>query len=144
MFSTLFLCIACLDFEFSVIFIRRKSDSIRDESDDDGSDSGSAVTSTFTSRFEDYVGSVHKSVGCVYDFLVCVCGMGSGVFVPIGIKSIGDVVPLVMCVPIGAESKLVDSLKCFGSQSPDFSSYFEDKFYSYNLFLTLSRLFQKL
>ena len=35
-----------------------------------------------------------------------VSGVGSGVFVPTGINSVGDVVPLVVFVPIGVKSKV--------------------------------------
>ena len=75
-----------------------ESDLLNDKSDDDGSDSGSAGTCTFTFRFE-------ESVGCVESPISRVCGVGSSVFVPIGIDSIGDIVPLVVFVPIGVESK---------------------------------------
>ena len=52
-----------------------ESDSLDDESDDDGSDSGSSGTYSFTNfyfRFDDSVGHVRV--------------LGSGVFVPTGIK----------------------------------------------------------
>ena len=75
-----------------------KSDSIDDESDNDGSDSGSDGTCTFSFRFNKSVGRVDGSIGRVR-------GVGSGVFVLIGVKSVGDVVPLVVFVPIGFESK---------------------------------------
>ena len=57
-------------------------------------------------------------------------------FFSIGIKSNCDVVPLVLFVPTGF---MVDSLKYIGVQSPDFRSKFENQFYSYSLFLTMSR-----
>ena len=44
------------------------------------------------------VGSVVKSVGRVQ-------GVGSGVSVPTGIESIGDVAPLVVFIPKGFESR---------------------------------------
>ena len=69
-----------------------------DESDNDGYDPGSAGTCAFHLRFEESVGCVDDSVGRVH-------GVGSGVFVPKGIESIGDVVPLVVSIPIGVESK---------------------------------------
>ena len=69
-----------------------------DESDADGSDSGSAGTCAFPFRFE-------ESIGCVYNSIGRVCGVGSGIFVLTGIKSIGGVIPLVVFVPKGVESK---------------------------------------
>ena len=75
-----------------------KSYSFDDESEDNGSESGSTGTCTFPFRFEDYVGRVENSVGRVR-------GMVSGVLFTIGIKSIGDIVLLIMLVPIGVESK---------------------------------------
>ena len=82
-----------------------KSDSLNDESDDDSSDSGSTGTSTFPFRFEKYVGHVDNSVVHVDNSVGCFCGVDSGFFVPIGIDSIGDVVPLVVLVTIGVDSK---------------------------------------
>ena len=82
-----------------------KSDSSDGESENDGSDSGSSGTCTFPLRFDESVGSVGDSVGRVDDFVGCVSGVGSGFFVPIGINSIGDVVPLVVFVPKGVKSK---------------------------------------
>ena len=76
-----------------------------DESDNDGSESGSVSTCAFRFLFEDYVGPVDDSIGRVDNSVSCVHGVGSGVFFPIGIKSIDDVVPLVVFVPIGVESK---------------------------------------
>ena len=72
--------------------------SLNDESDNDGSDSGSACTRAFTFCFDDFVGHVENYVGRVYD-------MGSGVFVPVVIESNCDVVPLVVFLEIGVESK---------------------------------------
>ena len=68
-----------------------------DESDDDGFDSRSAGTCAFSFPFDDSVGRVVNSV-------VSVCVVVSGIFFPTGIRLIGDVVPLVMFVPIGIES----------------------------------------
>ena len=76
-----------------------KSDSLDDESDNYGSDSGSAGTCNFPFLFEDSVGHVENSVGRV-------CGVVYGIFVLIGIESIGVVVPLVVFIPIYAKSKL--------------------------------------
>ena len=71
-----------------------KSYLLDDEYDNDGYDSGSAGMRAFTFHFE-------ESVGCVDDSVGHVRGVESGVFVPTGIESIGDVVPLVVFVPIG-------------------------------------------
>ena len=76
-----------------------------DESDDDGSDSGSDGTCTFPFCSGEPVGHVDKSVGRVDVSLGCVCGVGFGVFVLIGIESHGDVVPTIIFVPIGADYK---------------------------------------
>ena len=102
-----------------------------------GSDSGFAGTCAFTFFFDEYVGRVDK-------FLGRVCGMGSGVFLMIGIESIGDVVPLLVFVPIGVESKWGRLIELLGAQSPDFPSKFQNQFYSYSFVLTLSCSFQTL
>ena len=75
-----------------------KLDSLYDESDKDGSGSGSPGTCAFPFRFDESVGSVGGSVSGV-------SGVGSGVCVPTGIESIGDVVPLFVFVPKVFESK---------------------------------------
>ena len=75
-----------------------ESDLHDDESDDDGSDSGPTGTCAFTFCFEESVGRVDNSTGHVR-------GMGSVVSPPIVVESIGDVVLLVVFVPIGVESK---------------------------------------
>ena len=75
-----------------------ESDLSDDKSEDDGSDSGSAGMCAFSFCFEEFVGSVVESVGHV-------CGVGSGVFVPKGIESTGDVVLLVIFKPKGVKSK---------------------------------------
>ena len=62
-----------------------------DEYDDDGSDSGSSGTYYFPLRFDNYVG--------------CVSGLGSGVFVPTGVKPKYDVFVFLVFVPKGVESK---------------------------------------
>ena len=82
-----------------------ESDSFDDDYDNDESDSGSVGTCTFPFRFEESIGSVDNFVGHFDDYIGRVCGVGSGVFVLIGIKSIGEVVPLVVFVPNGFESK---------------------------------------
>ena len=81
------------------------SDPPKDESGNDGSDSRFAGTWDFPFRFEDSVGCVDDSVSCVNDSVGHVCGVGSGVFVLIGIESIGDIVMLSLFAPIGVESK---------------------------------------
>ena len=70
------------------------------------------------------------------NLFVRVRGVGSGFFFLKVIESNCDVVPLVLFVPTGF---MVDSLKYIGVQSPDFRSKFENQFYSYSLFLTMSR-----
>ena len=69
-----------------------------DESDNDGSGYGSPSTCAFPFCSGKFVGSVGESIGRVR-------GVGSRVFVPTGIESIGDVVPLFVFVPIGVDSK---------------------------------------
>ena len=69
-----------------------------DESDNYGYGSGSPGMCDFPFCSGKSIGSVGKSVGRV-------CGMGSGVFVLTGIKSISDIVPLVVLVTKGVKSK---------------------------------------
>ena len=69
-----------------------------DESDYDESGSGSPGTYAFPFCSVNSVGSVGDSVGGVR-------GIGSGVFVPTVIYSIGDFVSLVVFVPRGVKSK---------------------------------------
>ena len=64
-----------------------------DESNNVGYDSGSDGTCALSFCFEDYVDRVDVSVVHVRD-------MGSGVFVPIGSESIGDIVLLAVLLPI--------------------------------------------
>ena len=78
-----------------------KSDSFDDDSDGDGSGSGSPGTCASLFFSGKSVGSVGESVGRV-------SGVGSGIFVPTGIKSIGDVVPLVVFVPKDLSPKMVN------------------------------------
>ena len=68
-----------------------KLDFLGGDSEKDGSGSGSPGTCAFPF----YSG---KSVGSV-------SGVGSGIFVPTGTESLGDVVTLVLFVPRGFESK---------------------------------------
>ena len=77
-----------------------------DESGDGGSGSGSPGTCAFTFCSD-------KSVGCVYKYFGTVRGVGSGILVLTGIKSIGDVVPLVVFAPKGVESKGGRLIKIF-------------------------------
>ena len=104
-----------------------ESDFLHDESDYDGSDSGSASMCDFTFRFDESADRIGKSVGRAR-------GVGSGVFVPIGIKSIGEVFPLVMFATKGVNSKVV-------AQNLDFPSYFQNKVWNYSFALTSSRSF---
>ena len=69
-----------------------------DNSDDYGSGSDSPGTCAFPFCSGKSVRSVGKYVGCIH-------GVGSGIFVPTGIESIGDVFPLVVLVPRGVQSK---------------------------------------
>ena len=66
--------------------------SFEDESDNDGSGSGSGGTCAFPFCSDESVGRIGESVGRVR-------GLGSEVFVPTGIDSIVEVVPLVVFVP---------------------------------------------
>ena len=75
-----------------------------DESDNDGSDSRSAGTCAFPFHFKESVRSVDNSIGCDDNSVGCVRSVGSGFFVLIEMKSIGDVVKLVVFLPIGAKS----------------------------------------
>ena len=59
----------------------------------------------FHFHFEYSVGHVDESVGRVDDYVGRVCGVGSGVCFSMVIKSIGEVVLLVMFVPVGVEYK---------------------------------------
>ena len=82
-----------------------------DESDNDGSGSGSPGTYAFPFCSGKSVVSVAKSVGRVR-------GVGSSVFVPTGIESIGGVVLLVVFVPKGVNSKggrLIEIFWCSNS-----------------------------
>ena len=65
-----------------------------DESEDDGSGSRSPGTCNFPF--------------CSGNFVVSFSGLGSGIFVPTGIESIGDIVLLFMFIP-----RVVDSLEYF-------------------------------
>ena len=89
-----------------------------DESDDDGSDSRSAGTCAFPFRFEESVGHVDDSVGNVDGSFCRVCVVGFGVFVPILIKSMGDIVLLVVLLTIGVESKGGRLIKIFWRPKP--------------------------
>ena len=53
----------------------------------------------FPFHFDECIGCVGDSVGRVDNSICRVHGVGSEVFVPTGIKSIGDVFPLGMFVP---------------------------------------------
>ena len=73
-------------------------DLLEDEYDDEGSYSGSTVTCAFHFCFDKSVGRVGESIGRVNS-------VGSRMFVPTGIKSIGDVFLLVAFVSNGVECK---------------------------------------
>ena len=70
-----------------------------DESDNDGSGSGSPGTCASLFCSGKSIGSVGESVGRF-------CGVYSGVFVLTGIKSIRDIVLLVLFVPKGVDPKV--------------------------------------
>ena len=91
MFLALFLLIAFFLINLLLLLSFDKLDLFNDESDDDGSGSGSPGTCVFPFCSGKYVGGVS--------------GVGSIIFVPTGIESIGDVVPLVVLVLRGVESK---------------------------------------
>ena len=82
-----------------------KSDLLDNDYDDDGSDSGSYGTCAFPFCFEQSVGRVDYSVGCVAESIFCVCGVGCGAFFMTGIESIGDFFLLVVFVLKGVNSK---------------------------------------
>ena len=69
----------------------KKSDLLYDESENDGSDSGFYGTCSFLFLFDDPFGRVIV--------------LGSGIFVPTGVKSKNDVFVFVVFVSIGVESK---------------------------------------
>ena len=102
MFLTLFfLSLFSLFYLFELVSFE-ELDLFDDESDNDRSGSGYTVTCAFSFC------SV-KSVGCVGKYVGCFCGVGSSVFVFTDLRSIGEVVLLVVFVPRGVESKVVDS-----------------------------------
>ena len=86
-----------------------ESDSLNYESDDYGSDFGSAGMCFFTFCFDESVGHVRYCVGCVEKYVGRVSDMGSRVFVPTGIDSIGDVVCWLCLYQKESSPKVVDS-----------------------------------
>ena len=84
--------------DFLQFLLFDQSDFLEDESNNEGSDSGSAGTYDFLFSFYDFFGRVGESVGCV-------SGVGSDVFSPTRIKSIGDVLLEVVFLPKGVNSK---------------------------------------
>ena len=88
---------------------------VNDESDDDGSVCESPGKCSFPCFYDESVGSVGESVGCVL-------GVGSVVSVPTVIESIGEVVLLVVFVPIGVKSKGGLLIIYFAAQNLDFPS----------------------
>ena len=103
------LCLFILD--LLELLLARKSDLLDDDSDNDGCDSGSAGTRAFPFCFKDSVGSVDDSVGIVRV-------VGSGIFVLMGIESIGGIVPLVVFISIGVESKGGQLIQIFWRPKP--------------------------
>ena len=77
-----------------------------DESDNNRSGFGSAGMCDFPFCSDESVGNVGKSIGCVG-------GVASIVFVLTGIESIGDVVPLVVFIPNGIDSKVGRLIELF-------------------------------
>ena len=90
-FTTLFILIEFLFVWFTGVCILRRIRLFDDESDNDEFGSGYPGTCAFPFCSGNSVG--------------CVSGVGSAIFVPTGIKSVGDVVPLVLFIPRGVESK---------------------------------------
>ena len=82
-----------------------KSDSLDDESVKGGSYSGSAGTCAFFCFFEEFVDCADDSVDPVEDSVGRDCGVGSEIFVLIVIESISEVIPLIVFVTIGVDSK---------------------------------------
>ena len=90
------------------------------ESDDDGSDSGSSVTykfPAFSLSFDDSVGSVSV--------------LGSIILYRQGSSPNVILLHLTFSYLYQSNPRLVDSLKCFGAQTPCFLSKFENQFYRY-------------
>ena len=77
-------------------------DLLDDESDDDGFGSGSPSPWSSQFFYYKYIVSVGESVSPAH-------GVVSGIFVPKEIKSIGDVVPLVVFYQKESSQKVVDS-----------------------------------
>ena len=102
-----------------------------DKSDNVGSGSGSPGTCTFQFCSGKSVSSGGKSVGGV-------SGVGSGVFIPTGIESIGDVFPLFVFLPRGVESKGGRFTEFFGAQNIYFPSEFQNQFWHNSFALTSS------
>ena len=57
-------------------------------------------------RFDESFGCLGESVGCIDDSVGRVCVVGSSIFVLIEIESVSDVVPSVVFVPEGVDSKV--------------------------------------
>ena len=119
--------VSCFSYAFYHLFLdllqslsADNSDLFDDKSDDYGSDSGSTGTYDFPFYFEEPVGRVDDSVGPVDDSaghvdnsIGHVYGVGSGVYFLTGIDPIGYAILLVVFVPIGVESKVVQLIKIF-------------------------------
>ena len=93
-FRRFFFLSRFFSFNFLELGSFEELDFFGDDSDNDGSGSGSPGMCTFPFCSDESVGSVGKSIGRV-------CCVGSRIFVPIGIESIGDVVLLVVFVSKG-------------------------------------------
>ena len=98
----LFLLIMSLAFSFMYFLSSDESDKLDDKSDNDGSDSRSSGTHCFlyfSLRFENSV--------------VCISGLWSGVFVPIGFEYKCDIFGFVVFVTIGVKPKDGRLIKIF-------------------------------
>ena len=98
MFTTLFLLIAFLFFFGLLELVSFEKLDFFGESVNGGSGSRSPGAFAFPFSYVKLVDSASESIGSV-------SGVGFGNFVPTEIKSLGDVVSLVIFVPIGVESK---------------------------------------
>ena len=94
-FRRFFFLSRLLLFDFLYLLSSDESYFLGDDSNNYGSESGSSITYSFPNfplRF-DY------SVGCVN-------GLGSGIFVPMGVEFKWDIFLFVVFVPIGVKSKV--------------------------------------
>ena len=96
--SDAFIFIASLDFRFAILISLDELDSLNDESYNDGSDSGPPSMYSFTAFSL-----------CFDNSVVHVSGLGSGVFVPIGVDSKCDILRLSCLYQLELNPKVVDS-----------------------------------